>query len=581
MTQRSVPIVAFAALSALALAPALRAQKPAPAVADSGSLVARAILDWIGDYESGRLAPKATLQAGRDLQPRYVQGMRAAGLVHEGDEGRVTHLDMLGKLLFYAEKNPSDALADAVLGVAAVGLSGSLVDLDTSELRELGMWTLLRFENEGAWFVVMRAAAGERTPLLDGFLPPEQGKVGGVTEGPARRVAALQALGRKNLPVARGTLQSALVDEDPRVRLAAAEGLVPPWSLATVQAVADALADERHPVVSQAQVKLLLAMLRTPPAELAAEAKALMVVGALQQLGRCGWRTDMELLDLVEAFPHKDAIPPLLGLLERAVKHPDALVGAVNKRASPLLRERTGDLLRAMTGALLPQDDPAQWQEFWQREQERIVVPATLKKPDLQRTRGTFFGVPVTGSSIGFLIDNSGSMEGAPSAPAETGKKQKKALTRLQAAKEQMLLAVQSMPRESQFHVFTFSSAAKQWTPQPVPADQRSVRVLTELLSRIQPDGSTNLHDGLQLALQWQDARYGEAPKAVIDELFVLSDGEPTAGPVRDAEQLLAMVKQVNQYARVRIHCVFTGLGDGGELLKKLAEQNDGVFVQR
>ena len=68
---------------------------------------------------------------------------------------------------------------------------------------------------------------------------------------------------------------------------------------------------------------------------------------------------------------------------------------------------------------------------------------------------------------------------------------------------------------------------------------------------------------------------------AKIDELFVLSDGQPTVGVVTDTEALLRLVREANKYSQIRIHCVFTGTGSGAALLRSLAEQNGGVFVQR
>jgi hypothetical protein len=52
---------------------------------------------------------------------------------------------------------------------------------------------------------------------------------------------------------------------------------------------------------------------------------------------------------------------------------------------------------------------------------------------------------------------------------------------------------------------------------------------------------------------------------------------------VQEADELLEMVREANKYTKVRIHCVFTGQagGKGSELLRQLAEQNGGVFVQR
>jgi hypothetical protein len=41
------------------------------------------------------------------------------------------------------------------------------------------------------------------------------------------------------------------------------------------------------------------------------------------------------------------------------------------------------------------------------------------------------------------------------------------------------------------------------------------------------------------------------------------------------------MVKLANRYAKIRINTVFTGSGKGAALLRRLADENGGVFVQR
>ena len=569
------------ALSLLLLCLPLAAQSTTAREAEMTAHVAQAIREWVTEFERGRLQPKATLRRASDLQPNYVRTARQAGFVAEGDEGRITHLDMLGKLLFHAERNGTPEIAEAVLGVAAIGFEGAFLDLQAHELRELGHWTLMRIESQGAWFLVLRAAAG-KSVFLPGLPAGEpQPSTEGLSVGPARRVAALQLIGRRNLPVFRSTLEAAFVDADPRIRLAAAEAMAPPWRAETVRCVAAALGKERHPVVSQALVRTLLSMLKSPPHELVAEERGFLVDGALQQFGRCGWQTDMDLLDVIAAFPHKRAIPVLIEALDLNATGKDTLVELVNKRASPMRRERAIGLLRAMTGALLADDDVVGWRAFWAREQDRIVVPQQLARETPGGTRATFFGVPVTGGSIGFLIDTSGSMESAPATQPETGPRRRREATRLMAAKEQLVLAAQAMQPESHYYVFTFADRARSWTATPIQPGRRSLGSLTELLSRLSPHGGTNIHDGLQTALQWGERRYGEMAATRIDELFVLTDGEPTAGAVTDTDDLLELVRESNKYAKVRIHAVFTGTGKGAEWLRKLAEENGGVYVQR
>ena len=97
----------------------------------------------------------------------------------------------------------------------------------------------------------------------------------------------------------------------------------------------------------------------------------------------------------------------------------------------------------------------------------------------------------------------------------------------------------------------------------------------------IQAHGGTNVHDALVAALSLDGLRFGQEPASEVDEVFVLSDGQPTEGPVRDPGQILEIVRTANRYLHVRIHSVFTGDGAGSDFLRKLAEENDGVFLQR
>jgi hypothetical protein len=565
------------ALCVVCLGPPLRAQAvPDP---DVQAHAARALREWVDDFGRGRLGPNGLLRGGASHQPLYVAAARRAGVLAARDEDRLTHLDVLQKLLWIAESQPSTELGDAVLGLCAVGFESSFLDQDALQLRELGHWALLRVEHQGTWFLLLRAAAGDQVPVF-ADLRTGAAVEANVVVGPARRVAALRLLGTKGLPVFRSTIEGALFDREPRVRLAAAEALEfqrRPEGLATI---VKALPHERHPVVSQALVRVLLLLLRTHGATLDPGAVDAALRAAAQQFGQCGWRTDMDLLTLVETFPRKAFVPRLIDLLDRGVAR-DPLLDVVNRRASPLLRERCWTLLRAMTGALIAPEDAAGWRRFWAAEQDKVVVPRTLHRERAGATRSEFFGLPVTGASIAFLIDTSGSMEAAVAGTAGSESRARRAPTRLRAAKEQLTAAVHAMDPESTYAVVTFADRAHVWTAKPVHPNATTTRSLTELLSRLQPHGGTNLFAGLVEVLDLGRLGYGQEAAVRFDELFVLSDGQPTAGDVQDADTMLSLVREANKYAKVRIHCVFTGTGEAPELLRRLAAENDGQFVQR
>ena len=214
--------------------------------------------------------------------------------------------------------------------------------------------------------------------------------------------------------------------------------------------------------------------------------------------------------------------------------------------------------------------------------------------PNATRVRSTFYGIPVLGQEVAFLIDTSGSMkeeiwDGSSPRPSTRNRRRRKSSskgrpkgkTRLQHAKEQIQAAVQTMDPRSRYHLMTFSSVVRVWNHKPVPPNTQSFRALTACLGRLAAGGGTDVFARLLRALNADEVRFGQPAKNDIDELFILSDGLPSTGEVTDPDEILAAVREVNRYAKVRINTVFTGQGAGAELMRKLAEQNGGVFVQR
>ena len=92
---------------------------------------------------------------------------------------------------------------------------------------------------------------------------------------------------------------------------------------------------------------------------------------------------------------------------------------------------------------------------------------------------------------------------------------------------------------------------------------------LQAYLQALRPMGGTNLYDGLELALLMED----------VDTIFVLSDGAPGAGKYTTTKDILAAVERLNQTRRVLIHSIAVGMNS--ELLRKLAQENGGQYVQR
>ena len=91
------------------------------------------------------------------------------------------------------------------------------------------------------------------------------------------------------------------------------------------------------------------------------------------------------------------------------------------------------------------------------------------------------------------------------------------------------------------------------------------------------------MFDALVQVLEAKEMGYGARPTANVDEIFVLSDGQPSDGVLTETEDILRVVGQINKIRKVRIHTVFAGSGSGASarFMRQLAEQNDGRFVHQ
>jgi hypothetical protein len=76
----------------------------------------------------------------------------------------------------------------------------------------------------------------------------------------------------------------------------------------------------------------------------------------------------------------------------------------------------------------------------------------------------------------------------------------------------------------------------------------------------------TNVFDSLEFALKDRRA----------DTIYLLSDGEPSAGRITDIEGISKEIKAQNRVRGVTIHCI--AFGADSELLKRLAKENGGEF---
>lgn len=552
---------------------AIIAAREAREAAARREALARALEAWADGFEGGSFAlPGPVSVSGGN--PTYVHHGRRAGALDRKNPGN--HLSSLYRLMAEAERDIDEPLAAAMLRIASVGIDQGVYQAELSQVRDLGHWTLARSEDRDVWHHVLRLAAGDRAPW-------EAEDEDARTRAAGMQVAALRLLGERNLPVFRGTVEAQLTHADSRVRLAAAEAVRRMGRPGSLLTVARLLRDETHPIVASALVQAGRKMVADLGEAVDPALREELVRAAVSGLGLHGWRYDLEAIAFAESWPYREVVPILILTLERA-GHPerDQLLAKVGRRSSLRVRRRAWQALQRIVGTLIPEDDPDGWREFWAREGDRIVLRSGGDVAAVE-TRATFYGIPIEGSEVGFLIDTSGSMDNAVIGAPVTGPRQSRredVPTRISMAKEQIVQAVQHMDPEMRYHVFTFADECLIWNERAVPPTPAANRQLAQILGRFDASGGTNLWDGLEEVLAADKQVFGQVSENPIDELFVLSDGLPTRGETDEA-RILEMVRRANRYQNIKINVVFTGQGTGAELLRELAAQNGGAFVQR
>ncbi len=511
--------------------------------------LARALARWSRAYAAGKIQLAQPADRGpaaavyRGALPRYkLRGM--------------SHQFALQSLLTKAEREGTADVTREIVGLAAIGLDGvpRSVGRAPYRVRDIATDSLGRMQRADALHLIARTAAGEDEPW-------------GRDWTPALQAAALRGLGRSGRAVFRPQIEQQLECEHRIVRLSSAEALGQLHRRQSLLPLTEALGREKDPVITLTTVGSIHRILRAHHTDVDTRDLRDVVRAMIAALGRTDWRTDVAVVEVLEEFRSVEAIPALIAVLER--------FDGTSEAPSGFLRARTHEALYSLTGTLLPADQPAEWRAFWEREKDGFVVPKAREADGNSTAAGGFFGIPVQGTRVVFVIDLSGSMNSRDIQVANTG-----AETRLDVAKRQLLRAVDELPPDAFFNVVGFASGVSAWRSGLTSANDAAKAALRQRFQTVQAKGSTNLWGGLEKALGIEATAYGQGFEQVIDELFLLSDGSPTAGDVTSTEEILELVQETNRFSRVRIHTVFIGGGES-EFMRRLAEENGGRHVMR
>ncbi|MBK8093832.1 MAG: VWA domain-containing protein [Verrucomicrobiaceae bacterium] len=254
-----------------------------------------------------------------------------------------------------------------------------------------------------------------------------------------------------------------------------------------------------------------------------------------------------------------------------------ALVALVEDEA---LAAHAARALFRLTGEDFENDSATRWQTWltehpridWKMhaasEWENYLRTQALLKPaeDVAAEMQAFYGVRLSGKSMLFILDVSGSME-------TNGR-----ISKLRGQMANMLTVLQNRPATTRYGILTFSDGV---TPcfsrggissNEEKAHEKAVR----FVDRLQADGGTDMVTALRYA------RERILPAAEVDTIYLLSDGEPSDGSAQD---VLDAVRATHQRFQTRFHTISIGEAppaNFGEksLLEEVAAITGGSFTR-
>jgi HEAT repeat protein len=377
---------------------------------------------------------------------------------------------------------------------------------------------------------------------------------------PAVRAVMARALGKLKHASAGDRLSEPLKDKVLEVRAAALESVAE-----RKEKSAEAILHREAQSSNEESAALAIALLPGFPSEatillllkLAGHHKPGLAIPALDALGELHPADSFAVFDkALKAKEWPVRVAAIRGLVKLRRKDSiDLLIDRVDKEEGRMLAEIV-DALRGLTGRPFGYA-PGQWKEWWTGAKEDFNLPdrATAIATS-QAGMTTYHGVPVLSNRIVFLLDMSGSM-----ATETTGTE-----TRMDQAKKELSRVLSQLSPAAQVNLVFFDDKIQPWNKGLLPI-KTHLKEAQAVVARVAPRGQTNIFDSLDFAFTLKEA----------DTIYLLSDGDPTAGRIIDQDDILREIRRMNRLRQIVIHTISFG---ASPFLKRLAEQNGGQYVE-
>lgn len=232
-------------------------------------------------------------------------------------------------------------------------------------------------------------------------------------------------------------------------------------------------------------------------------------------------------------------------------------------RETGRLQQEVSDSLFLLTGRRFFQR--ANWERWWQKSKADFTLPPIQAVVNSAGSGGgstiSYFDIPLVSNRVAFLLDISGSMS------AHIGTDHKH--SRLDEARQQLRRVVEALPENYHCNLVIYQSSVRAVWERLQKARAKAKDELLGEIGKLRPVGGTNIHDALELAFRDTE----------VDTIYLLTDGQPSAGKITDVQDLADEVRRWNRTRQIVIHGI--AIGAESELLKRLAAESGGSYVCR
>lgn len=304
----------------------------------------------------------------------------------------------------------------------------------------------------------------------------------------------------------------------------------------------------------------------------------------------------LERLEDPDPSARATALRALSNLREKFMIEP--LIAFLGKEAEERLKVNALDLLVKLTGQNMGLVE-ADWKKWWEIAKDRFELPKEGNKAftSVRAYDLSYFGIEVSSKKVGFLVDVSGSMTETVPVKSAAGKDDEKeeskgstVVTKGEAAKgdgekkdsktrakgstarkidvlkRELTRVLKKLSPDTQINILTFNKKFEAWQPQLQVLSESGRSRAVQFVEGLQTSPGTNVFDTLEFALK--DKR--------MDTIYLLTDGLPTDGRIKEPKALCEEIAKQNRQRGVTIHCI--AFGAESPLLKDLAAQNGGQY---